>query len=92
LKAIKVGDVPLVAFFYGIDLQVEVACQPFCDCAKCSAAVNRDQVRSPVQPEQGCQIFLGTTNQNGKKCTKIATKTPNGHKIFQKGPKYTKWP
>jgi hypothetical protein len=37
---------------------------------------------------QGCQIFLGTLNQNGKILTKLTKKytkrplnTPNGHKI-----------
>jgi gamma-glutamyltranspeptidase len=32
---------------------------------------------------QGCQIFLGTTNQNGKNI-------PNDHKIYQLATKYTK--
>jgi hypothetical protein len=51
---------------------------------------------------QGCQIFLGTTYQNGKNSTKLpyqmATKytkwpqnIPNGHKIYQMATKYTKW-
>jgi hypothetical protein len=37
---------------------------------------------------QGCQIFLGTTYQNGEKCTKLPKYTkwtqniPNGHKIY----------
>jgi hypothetical protein len=34
---------------------------------------------------QGCQIFLGTTYQNGKNI-------PNGHKIYQMATKYTIWP
>jgi hypothetical protein len=32
---------------------------------------------------QGCQIFLDTLYQNGEKYTKIATKLPNGHKLYQ---------
>jgi hypothetical protein len=31
---------------------------------------------------QSCQIFLGTTYQIGKKCTKRPKKLPNGHKIY----------
>jgi hypothetical protein len=31
---------------------------------------------------QGCQIFLGTTYQNGKN-TKLPPNVPNGHKIYQ---------
>jgi hypothetical protein len=45
-KAIKVGDVPLVAFYYGIDQfreTTESECHPFCDCAKCN---NQNQVNS----------------------------------------------
>jgi hypothetical protein len=34
---------------------------------------------------QGCQIFLGTWNQNRKN-------VPNGHKISQISVKYSKWP
>jgi hypothetical protein len=41
---------------------------------------------------QVCQIFLGTTNQNGKKCTKIATKTPNGYTIYPNAQNKTYWP
>jgi hypothetical protein len=32
---------------------------------------------------QGCQIFLGTTNQNEAKYTKRPKYIPNGHKIDQ---------
>jgi hypothetical protein len=35
-----------------------------------------------VGPEQGCQIFPGTTYQNGEKYTKLPPNTPNVHKIF----------
>jgi hypothetical protein len=35
--------------------------------------------------DQGCQIFLGTTYQNGKKYTEILQNIPNGQKIFQNG-------
>jgi hypothetical protein len=31
--------------------------------------------------EQGCQIFLGTKYQNGKKYTKLPRTIPNVHKI-----------
>jgi hypothetical protein len=34
---------------------------------------------------QGCQIFLGTTYQTGKKL-------PNDHEIYQIATKYAKWP
>jgi hypothetical protein len=34
--------------------------------------------------DQGCQIFLGTTYQNGKSIT-------GSHKIYQMTTKYTKW-
>jgi hypothetical protein len=37
---------------------------------------------------QGCQIFLGTTYQNGKKC-QITIKLQNGRKIDQMAAKYT---
>jgi hypothetical protein len=33
--------------------------------------------------DQGCQIFLGTANQNGKN-------VPNNHKIYQMATKYSK--
>jgi hypothetical protein len=36
-------------------------------------------------PDQGCQIFLGTTNQNGKYI-------PNDQQIYQKATKYPEWP
>jgi hypothetical protein len=32
---------------------------------------------------QGCQIFLGTKYQNGKKFTKLQRTIPNVHKIYQ---------
>jgi hypothetical protein len=48
---------------------------------------------------QGCQIFLGTTYQNGEKIYHIRikyTKWPqnvqNGHKIYKVATKFTKWP
>jgi hypothetical protein len=31
---------------------------------------------------QGCQIFFGTTYQNGEKYTKQPQNVPNGHKIY----------
>jgi hypothetical protein len=34
---------------------------------------------------QGCQIFLGTTYQNGKNI-------PNDHKMYQMDPKCSSWP
>jgi hypothetical protein len=33
---------------------------------------------------RGCQIFLGTTYQNGEKYTKLLYNIPNGHKKYQK--------
>jgi hypothetical protein len=38
-----------------------------------------------VQPssDRGCQIFLGSTYQNGKKYAKRPYNEPNGHKIYQ---------
>jgi hypothetical protein len=41
---------------------------------------------------QGCQIFLGTTIQNGEKYTKTGGNIPNGHKIYQMAGAFTKWP
>jgi hypothetical protein len=32
---------------------------------------------------KGCQIFLGTTHQKGKKYTKEPQNIPNGHKIYR---------
>jgi hypothetical protein len=32
--------------------------------------------------KQCCQIFLGTTYQNGEKYTKLSQNIPNGHKVF----------
>jgi hypothetical protein len=50
-----------------------------------------------ASPYQGCQIFLGKTNQNGKNITRMAIKIPNGHMYnvpklqwkFQMAMKYT---
>jgi hypothetical protein len=36
---------------------------------------------SPKRQEQGCQIFLGTTYQNGKNIPKLPQNIPNDHKI-----------
>jgi hypothetical protein len=33
--------------------------------------------------EQGCQILLGATYQNGGKYTKLPQNTPNVHKVYQ---------
>jgi hypothetical protein len=38
--------------------------------------------RNKSTANQGCQIFLGTANQNGKKCTKIASKVPGVDVIY----------
>jgi hypothetical protein len=38
-----------------------------------------------AQRRQGCQIFLGKTNQIGKKYTKMDTKILNSYKIFKNG-------
>jgi hypothetical protein len=44
--------------------------------------------------EQGCQIFLGTTYQNGTKYTKWPQNIPNGRKMYLHNPpnppKFTK--
>jgi hypothetical protein len=40
-----------------------------------------------VRSYQGCQIFLGTAYQNGKKYTKLTTNIPNGHAICPKAVK-----
>jgi hypothetical protein len=42
-----------------------------------------NRLNTLVCAEQGCQIFLGTTYQNGEKST-------NDRKIFQMDTKYTK--
>jgi hypothetical protein len=42
--------------------------------------------------KQGCQMFLGTIYQNGKKYTKRPQNVPTGHKIYHSAVKYTKWP
>jgi hypothetical protein len=38
-----------------------------------------DSIKTIAQ--QGCQIFIGTTYQNRKKCTKKTQNIPNGRKI-----------
>jgi hypothetical protein len=38
--------------------------------------------RLPIRRVQGCQIYLGTTYQNGKNI-------PNDHKMYQMAVKYT---
>jgi hypothetical protein len=40
---------------------------------------------------QGCQIFLGTTYQNGKKYTKLPQNVPDGHTMYHFAAKQTKW-
>jgi hypothetical protein len=55
--------------------------------------------------DQGCQISLGSTYQNGENITngilyghfgifygKMTENISNGHKIYQMVVKYTKWP
>jgi hypothetical protein len=42
---------------------------------------NRRQL-AYLAPEPGCQIFLGTTYQNGEKYTKLPQNEPKGHKIY----------
>jgi hypothetical protein len=41
--------------------------------------------------EQSCQIFRGTTYQNGGKCTKWPQNIPNGHNIYQMAIAFTNW-
>jgi hypothetical protein len=41
---------------------------------------------------QGCQIFLGTSYQNGKNFTNIPQKIPNVYQIYQMAVKWTKRP
>jgi hypothetical protein len=36
-----------------------------------------------VLRRQGCQIFLGTPNQNGEKYTKLPQNIPNVHSVYQ---------
>jgi hypothetical protein len=52
--------------------------------AKKEIFFKRKIISGPVATKQGCQIFLGTTHQNGKNL-------PNGYKIYQMATKYTKW-
>jgi hypothetical protein len=40
-----------------------------------------------VTLKQGCQIFLGTAYQNGRKYTKLTTNIPNGLAICPKAVK-----
>jgi hypothetical protein len=52
------------------------------------------QLSSPLffkEPVQGCQIFLGTTYQNGVKMIKLPQTIPNCHKTYQMVVKYSKW-
>jgi hypothetical protein len=42
--------------------------------------------------QEHCQICLGSTNQNGEKDTKMATKIPNDHKHSKNSILSTKWP
>jgi hypothetical protein len=54
-----------------------------------SACCSNGPLDKPVDGQnQGCQIFLDTTYQNGGKYT---TTLPNGHKIYQMTVKYFKW-
>ena len=69
-KAIKVGDVPLVAFYFGIERVRETAevveCHPFCDCVKCrgqSQVWNLEQTK--IFP-----IFILCHDQQLTICTK----------------------
>jgi hypothetical protein len=43
----------------------------------------RQMCQESFRFQQGCQIFLGATYQNGEKCTKLTQIIPNGHKIYQ---------
>jgi hypothetical protein len=38
--------------------------------------------------DQGCQIFVGTTYQNGKILAKLPQNLPNGHSMHQMALKY----
>jgi hypothetical protein len=40
-----------------------------------------------ARPEQGCQIFRGTTYQNGEKYTKLLQNLPNCHEVNPKAVK-----
>jgi hypothetical protein len=46
---------------------------------------NDYEICKKTGPFQGCQIFLGTTYQNGKNI-------PKNHKIYQMATEYIKWP
>jgi hypothetical protein len=58
-----------------------------------------DQIgRNRPLGDKGCQIFLGTTYQNGEKYTKRPQNVPNGtqnvpcdHKMYQMTTKCTEW-
>jgi hypothetical protein len=62
-----------------------------------SNILNENLLRLFCVPRQGCQIFHGTTYQNGEKYTKRPQNVPNGHmicilkgcQIFQMVIKYT---
>jgi hypothetical protein len=44
-----------------------------------------------ISQQQGCQIFLGATYQNGRKYTETGVNMLNGRKIYQMAVKLTKW-
>jgi hypothetical protein len=46
----------------------------------------------PVNPDQGCQIFLGTKYQNGKKYTKLPQIYEMSIKYNKRPKKWTKCP
>jgi hypothetical protein len=46
-----------------------------------SAKFFNHNIGLPATCDQGCQIFLGTKFQNGKKYTKLPQTIPNVHKI-----------
>jgi hypothetical protein len=47
--------------------------------------LGKHQVPEHMHAEQGCQIFLGTTYQNGEN-------VPNNYEIYQIAVKLIKWP
>jgi hypothetical protein len=51
--------------------------------ANVASKTGKNGSASYVSLHQGCQIFLGTTYQNGKKYTKSPQNIPNGPKIYQ---------
>jgi hypothetical protein len=49
------------------------------------------ETRQEKGPKQGCQIFLDTINESGKKYSKLSQHyLPNGPKIYQMAVKYSK--